>query len=323
MFGSRLTERLSLRALGGALAATAVIATSVVTAAPASAASTTTVTLTVNGVTSKVQTSADTVRQLLNERGVPFDKTDLITPIASTPLKWGMAVSWTPAIRVVVKDGAQRTPHRVTATHAQGVVNELQLPTGVEATYTRMQEYSFRVGRLYSPKGRQLAGDDRVAEDSLAVIHRVRLTYDDARVRFKPEVVRDRSKLVRQGSTKVWDSGRHGVKKVVYRKRFVDGDLAGKQIVKSRIVREDERRVVRVGTGPNWTGLARCESGGNPNAYNPAGFYGLYQFSLSTWRAVGGTGLPTDYGYWEQTKRAWILYKASGRSPWPHCGTYL
>lgn len=320
MLGSRLT----LRALGGAIAGTAVLATSLVTTAPAaSAADTTTVTLTVNGVTSKVQTSADTVRQLLVERSVPFDKSDLISPLGSTPLKWGMAVSWTPAIRVVVKDGADRTAHRVTATRAQGVATELELPTGVEATYTRMQATSFEVGRLYSPKGRPLAGDDRVAEDSLAVVHRVRLAYVDGRVRFKPEVVRDRSKLVRQGATKVWDAGRHGVKKVVFRKRFVDGDLAGKRIVKSRIVKDDERRVVRVGTGPNWTGLARCESGGNPNAYNPAGFYGLYQFSLSTWRAVGGTGLPTDYGYWEQTKRAWKLYQRAGSSPWPHCGRYL
>ena len=31
--------------------------------------------------------------------------------------------------------------------------------------------------------------------------------------------------------------------------------------------------------GLNWCGLAQCESGLNPNAYNPAGpYYGLYQF---------------------------------------------
>ena len=149
-----------------------------------------------------------------------------------------MAVSWTPAIRVVVKDGADRTAaprHRHSRT---GRRNELELPTGVEATYTRMQAYSFEVGRLYSPAGRPLAGDDLVGEDSVAVVHRVRLAYADTRVRFKPEVERDRSKLVRQGSTKVWDAGRHGVKKVVYRKRFVDGDLAAKRVVKSRVVKE-------------------------------------------------------------------------------------
>ena len=47
--------------------------------------------------------------------------------------------------------------------------------------------------------------------------------------------------------------------------------------------------------GLNWAALAQCESGGNPQAVNPAGpYYGLYQFIASTWRSVGGTGLPTE-----------------------------
>jgi soluble lytic murein transglycosylase-like protein len=38
--------------------------------------------------------------------------------------------------------------------------------------------------------------------------------------------------------------------------------------------------------------IARCESGLNPRAYNPAGpYYGLYQFLQSTFRANGGTDI--------------------------------
>jgi uncharacterized protein YhdP len=62
---------------------------------------------------------------------------------------------------------------------------------------------------------------------------------------------------------------------------------------------------------------------GNPNAVNPAGYYGLYQFSPATWRSVGGTGLPTDYGEAEQTLRAKKLYQSQGDSPWPNCGSRL
>ena len=36
------------------------------------------------------------------------------------------------------------------------------------------------------------------------------------------------------------------------------------------------------------------ESGGNPNAWNPNGHYGLYQFSAGTWAANGGN--PADFG---------------------------
>lgn len=324
MFGSRLTERTSLRALGSIVIGTAVVATGMVTtAAPASAASTATVTLTVDGVTSSVTTSASTVGELLTEKDVPFDSTDIITPGTATAISGGMAVSWAPAIRVVVQDGDQRTAHRVTAVRASRVATELQLPTGIEATYTKLQAHSYDQGRIYSPGGKLLTGDERVAEDSTAIVHRIRITFPDDRVTIQKKTVRDKSKLVRDGSTRTYKDGRNGKKYVVYRKKFVDGDFVAKRIAKSRVLSEAKRRVVRVGTGPNWIGLARCESGLNPNAYNPAGFYGLYQFSLSTWRAVGGTGLPTDYGYWEQTKRAWILYKASGRSPWPTCGKYL
>ncbi len=37
------------------------------------------------------------------------------------------------------------------------------------------------------------------------------------------------------------------------------------------------------------------ESGGNPNAMNASGHYGLYQFSYSTW--VGSGGAPGDFGH--------------------------
>ena len=38
--------------------------------------------------------------------------------------------------------------------------------------------------------------------------------------------------------------------------------------------------------------IARCESGLNPHAYNPAGpYYGLYQFLMSTFKANGGTDI--------------------------------
>ena len=160
-------------------------------------------------------------------------------------------------------------------------------------------------------------------EESVAVVHKFRVAFPSDTLKIKSKVIKDRSKLVRSGGKRLYKDGRNGRKRVVYKKRFIDGDLASKRIIKSRVIKAPKRRVVRVGTGPNWIGLANCESGGNPNAVNPAGFYGLYQFSISTWRAVGGKGIPTDYGYWEQTKRAWKLYKASGRSPWPHCGSRL
>jgi len=66
--------------------------------------------------------------------------------------------------------------------------------------------------------------------------------------------------------------------------------------------------------------IARCESGGDPQAVNAAGYFGKYQFDLQTWSAVGGSGNPADASEAEQDYRAALLYSQSGSSPWPVCG---
>jgi hypothetical protein len=77
----------------------------------------------------------------------------------------------------------------------------------------------------------------------------------------------------------------------------------------------------------NWRALADCEAHGDPRAYNPNGpYYGMYQFSLAMWQAVGGMGLPTNWSAEEQTYRAQLLYQQmDGRwkSQWPNCGEHL
>lgn len=325
MLVAPLTERVaSLRALGVIALGTSILAAGVVTTAtPASAADGKLVTLTVDGVSTSVRTTAPTVDELLIEQGVDFDSSDIVSPSYDSGIIGGMAVSWTPATRVFVRKNGERSAHKVVSETVRQVRNELELPTLGDQTFARLESYSYNSALVYGPGGRKLAADEDVREKSVAVVHKIRVAYPDDTLRIKRKVVKDRSKLVRSGGKRIYKDGRNGRKQVVFKKRFIDGDLAKKRIVKSRVIKEPKRRVVRVGTGPNWIGLANCESGGNPNAVNPAGFYGLYQFSLSTWRSVGGKGNPTDYGYWEQTKRAWKLYKISGRSPWPHCGSRL
>src|SRR5215213_6973161 len=44
-----------------------------------------------------------------------------------------------------------------------------------------------------------------------------------------------------------------------------------------------------------WDRVAECESSGNWHINTGNGYYGGLQFSLGTWRAYGGTGLPSDH----------------------------
>ncbi|MDQ1624676.1 MAG: resuscitation-promoting factor RpfB [Actinomycetota bacterium] len=147
--------------------------------------------------------------------------------------------------------------------------------------------------------------------------------------------VRAKTAALFKGETRVRTKGKVGARVLTWSLTYVDRKLASRKLVSNRIAVQPVTQVLLVGTKPrpahsaaadglNWAALARCESGGNPNAYNPAGpYYGLYQFSSSTWHSVGGSGLPTDFGASEQTYRAQLLYRRSGAGQWPVCGRYL
>jgi hypothetical protein len=81
------------------------------------------------------------------------------------------------------------------------------------------------------------------------------------------------------------------------------------------------RRRVPAWGKANLRSIAACESHNNPRAIGGGGTYrGLYQFSFSTWRVVGGYGDPAAASRWEQTWRAWLLLSRHGSGHWPVCG---
>jgi LysM repeat protein len=72
-----------------------------------------------------------------------------------------------------------------------------------------------------------------------------------------------------------------------------------------------------------WDSLARCESGGNWAINTGNGYYGGLQFSLSSWRGVGGSGYPHQASREEQIARAEMLLARQGWGAWPACSAKL
>lgn len=72
-----------------------------------------------------------------------------------------------------------------------------------------------------------------------------------------------------------------------------------------------------------WDRLAQCESGGNWSINTGNGFYGGLQFTLDSWRWVGGSGYPHHASKAEQIKRAEILLSRQGWQAWPSCSRQL
>jgi hypothetical protein len=68
---------------------------------------------------------------------------------------------------------------------------------------------------------------------------------------------------------------------------------------------------------------SQCESGKNPDAYNPAGpFYGAFQFMRPTWKAapMSKGNDPRDYNWTTQAVVAVKWMHKAGKDQWPECG---
>jgi uncharacterized protein YabE (DUF348 family) len=265
--------------------------------------------LTVDGVSREVYVTALSVDQALNQLGLRADGLVLSASRSERLPLNGMQLSvTTPKNIVLVVDGTQKVVRTTAAT----------------------------AGDLLKEQGITLAPTDRTSLFAgQALLDRMRLqvfrvkTSDvtaTTAIAHKRKQIKDPNAY--EGTDKVTRPGADGQLVTTYRVTVTDGRETGRQKLGSTVTRQPVDELVTVGTkarpsdGLNWTALARCESGGNPRAVNPAGYYGLYQFSLSTWASVGGSGNPINASSSEQTARAQTLFARGGAGQWG-CGFHL
>jgi uncharacterized protein YabE (DUF348 family) len=271
-------------------------------------------TLTVDGVEREVYVTALSVDEALDQLG--FRAQDLVLSASRSerlPLD-GMALSiTTPKDVVLVADGQER---RVSTTAA--TAGDLLAEQGITLSAT----------------DRTSVYPDQALLDRMRVqVFRVQIQNVDVTAEIPFERIETPDPNAFKGDETVTSPGRTGLKVTTVQVTITDGVQTAKKDLSSRVTREPVAEHVTVGTkdrpvlaptadGLNWAALAACESGGNPRAVNPAGYYGLYQFSLSTWRSVGGSGNPIDASPSEQLARAQALYNRSGAGQWG-CGHHL
>lgn len=272
--------------------------------------------LTVDGRTRTVWTSARSVSEALLMLGVRSDGAYLSASRSRAIGRGGIELDVRMPHHVTFLADGRR--HEVTTTAP--TLRSALAEAGVRLR--RQDRASADLTRL--PYGEQVVGITRV--DGKRVVQ-------EKPIRF--ETVRRKSAKLFAGTTDVVRQGKVGIRVTRFVETYLDGRLDSRRIVARRVAVAPVTEVVLVGTKPlpqnapsadglNWAALAGCESGGNPAAVNSAGpYYGLYQFLESTWRSVGGTGLPSQNSAAEQTYRAQILYNRSGAGQWPVCGRLL
>jgi LysM repeat protein len=93
----------------------------------------------------------------------------------------------------------------------------------------------------------------------------------------------------------------------------------------SRSRTTSRRTSAAAGGGRNgvWDRLAACESGGDWGTNTGNGYYGGLQFSSSTWRSLGGSGVASQASRAKQIQIAKRLQRRSGWEAWPACSRKL
>lgn len=372
--GVPLRSRAALWRGAGTLALRAATLLALVAGTTAFVTEDATVTLVVDGSTREVRTDAATVADLLADQDLGVDLThDLVTPMPDEALDHGETVVvrfgrpvlltvdgetrtvWTTARSVseaLLALGVRAEGAYVSASRSRRIP-----PGGIELDVRLAHHVTFLAdGKRHevtttaptlrtalAEAGVQLRARDRVDADlsqlpypeQVVGVTRVdgKRVTEEKPIRF--ETVKRKTDELYEGTTKVLEKGKVGIRSRTYVETYLDGELDSRELIEEKVTEKPVTEVLLVGTkklpenapaadGLNWAALARCESGGNPRAYNSAGpYYGLYQFLESTWRSVGGVGLPTQASPSEQTYRAQILYRRSGAGQWPVCGRYL
>ena len=219
----------------------------------------------------------------------------------------------------------------------------------VDGRTERVADGSVGVEAMFADLGISLAARDRVTIAPAAtpggamtvVVQRVVVREVPSLSEVPFETVTQASAELYRGESRTVTQGVPGELRSVHRVVLVDGAEESRQLLEERLMREPVAAVVHEGTrarparasggggavvldGGVWDALARCESGGNPGAISASGkYYGLFQFSLPTWQAMGGTGLPSDAPASEQLQRAQALQARSGWGQWPACARSL
>jgi resuscitation-promoting factor RpfB len=341
------------------------------------------ITLSVDGQTTEVRTSADTVGALLRSRGIEVNGHDVVAPNLDAKVDDGtrVAVKFGREVTFTI-DGAAQTIW-TTATTVEDALAALGLNlagaelstsrssgigreglTIVIATQKKIILIDAGKKRTITTTGQTLADallaakikvdedDELSASPKTRLVDGAKFTFTDVEIKSKTkklavdfDTVRKESSKLKKGVTKIDTPGERGVRAVTYKIVRHNGKIVERNKIKSRLINKPVTEVILVGTkkptttkkssggsssggsstpsGSVWDKLAQCESGGNWSINTGNGYYGGLQFSLSTWRAYGGSGLPSDASREEQIAIAKKLQADAGWGAWPACSSKL
>ncbi len=335
------------------------------------------VTLSVDGQSSQVRTSADTVGALLKSKGIEVTSHDVVAPNLDAKVAEGTRVAvkfgrqvtftidgaehtiWTTAttvdeaLRALAIDlfGAELSASRSSGIGRQGLTIIIAtektiviIDAGKKRTITTTGQTladALAAAKITVDHDDKLSAspDTRLVDGTKFTFTRVDIKSMTKKVKVDFDTTRKKTSSLNKGVTKIDTRGVSGIRAVTYKLVRHNGEIVKRTKIKSKLLKKPVTEVILVGTktvsrssgssssstpsGSVWDKLAECESGGNWSINTGNGYYGGLQFSLSTWRAYGGSGYPHQASREEQIRIAKKLQAAAGWGSWPACSSKL
>jgi uncharacterized protein YabE (DUF348 family) len=277
--------------------------------------------LDVDGSTKTYWVTATTVSRALDEIGRTYRGADLSASRGGGIDREGMTLHVvTPKTLHVKLGGHEMVKKTVTALTVEDALDELGAKVDKDDEIRPAPQHALEDG-------------DTLVFTKVKVVTR----HVDGEVLDFSTVEQDDSSMD-EGQTTVVREGRTGLRDVTYQIVYRNGEIAVRKVLHQEVLRQPVSELVKVGTkqpepvattnfaggSTVWDQLAQCESGGNWATNTGNGYYGGLQFSLGTWQAYGGSGLPSGASRETQIAIATKVRDASGGyGAWPACAASL
>ena len=305
------------------------------------------VTLTVDGVTEEVTTTALSVDELLGEMGLRDGAVTTSVSRSADISRSGLELTIRTPKSIVIVDGEDELALVVTATTVQEALDAAGVSVGEKDVVEPELTAALTDGDTITVKRFTTKTRTETVEVAFeSVTRQTNDLYTDQR--------------------RVEQEGRVGQRTITYRVELLGGEEQGEEVVSDEVTTEPVDRVVLVGTkqrpaptpepapapstssqsapsqpapsqpsapapsvsnGSVWDSLAQCESGGNWSINTGNGYYGGLQFSYGTWLAYGGGQYAQTANLASRAQQIAIATKVrdarGGYGDWPACASKL
>jgi resuscitation-promoting factor RpfB len=276
--------------------------------------------LDVDGDTTTYWVTATDVRGALNEIDRSFDRAHLSVSRGAGITRDGLRITVATPKKLTVVIGGKHPRHRT--------ISAVTVGQALKALGVKLGKHDI----VHPGRHHVLSDGDKLVLTRIRVVRR----HVSGETVGYSTITRDDSSML-QGHTAVVRSGHDGLRDVTYKITYRNGRLVARKVVSQQMLRSPLAQIERVGTksapAPTvsyasgttvWDKIAQCESGGNWATNTGNGYYGGLQFSLGTWQAYGGSGLPSNASRLTQIAIATKIRNASGGyGAWPACSQAL